>query len=293
MKVLLIGASGQLGLALQQSQPAGVELLAPDHAQLDVMDVRQLKHWLVERAPELIINCAAYTQVDQAEQESLAAEAVNHQAVKQLAEVAGQTGARVLHISTDYVFDGQANSPYSTAAPCAPLGVYGATKWRGEQALLQALPGQATVIRTSWLYAQHGQNFLQTMLGLMASRSSLSVVVDQIGTPTHCWGLANFLWWAVGRSSLPTVMHWADCGVASWYDFALAIMEEACSLGLLAAPIELLPIASRDYPQAAPRPVYSVLDASQSYRLADLPPTHWRDGLRTTLGLMMATDSSG
>ena len=292
MKVLLTGAGGQLGLALQQSRPANVELLAPGRDQLDITDVKQLEHWLVDFAPALIINCAAYTQVDQAEQDQQAADLINHLAVKWLAELAAKTGARVLHISTDYVFDGQQNSPYSTSAACAPQGVYGATKWLGEQALIQTLPEHGSVIRTSWLYAGHGQNFLQTMLRLMSARSSLSVVADQIGTPTHCGGLAQFLWWAAGQQELPTVMHWADAGVASWYDFATAIMEEACGLGLLPAPIELLPIASRDYPQIAPRPAYSVLDAAQSYQLAGITPVHWRNGLRATLGQLLATDQS-
>ena len=287
MKVLLTGAGGQLGQTLQQTRPIAIELLTPTRQQLDITDTVQLEQWVVGQAPALIINCAAYTQVDQAESDSLSAEAINHIAVKQLAEVAGRTGARVLHISTDYVFDGQADSPYAITAPCAPQGVYGASKRRGEQALLEDLHGKATVIRTSWLYASLGQNFLLTMLKLMASRSSISVVVDQLGTPTHCTGLAQFLWWAVGQPTLPPLLHWADAGVVSWYEFATAIMEEACALDLLPGPIEVLPIQSRDYPQAAPRPAYSALDATQSFQLAGFTPTHWRTGLRTTLGQLV------
>ncbi len=286
MKMLLTGGSGQLGQALRRSRPqavAEIELLAPGRDQLDITNPAQLQHWVVDQGPALIINCAAYTQVDQAETESQAADKINHLAVAQLAEHAGQTGARVLHISTDYVFDGKANQPYQTDAECAPQGVYGQSKYAGEQALLKALPDQATVIRTSCLYGSQGHNFLLTMLKLMASRSSLSVVVDQIGTPTHAAGLAQFIWWAAGQESLPAVLHWADAGVASWYDFATAIMEEACGLGLLPGPIKLLPIASRDYPQAAERPAYSVLDAAKSYALAGIAPMHWRTGLRKTL----------
>jgi len=288
MKVLLTGAGGQLGRELQHSRPTDVELLSPTRDQLDMTDSTQLEHWVVGQAPDLVINCAAYTQVDLAESDPQAAEAINHFAVKHLAELAGQTGARVLHISTDYVFDGQANQPYPTTTPSAPQGVYGASKHRGEQALLQALPDRSSIIRTGWLYAQHGQNFLLTMLKLMASRPSLSVVVDQIGTPTHCGGLTQFLWWATGEQWLPPLLHWADAGVASWYDFATAIMEEACTAGLLPGPIELLPIPSRDYPQAAPRPTYSVLDASQSYQLSGITPIHWRTGLRRTLHQLAA-----
>ncbi|RLA09727.1 MAG: dTDP-4-dehydrorhamnose reductase [Gammaproteobacteria bacterium] len=287
MRVLLTGAGGQLGRSLRQCVPTDVELLAPSSDQLDITNPVQLEQWMVGRKPELVINCAAYTQVDQAESDPQAAEAINHIAIKQLAGFAGQTGARVLHISTDYVFDGEANRPYLTSATCAPRGVYGASKRRGELALLKVLPERSTIVRTSWLYSEYRQNFLLTMLRLMANRQSLSVVVDQIGTPTHCGGLAEFLWWAAGERSLPTVLHWADAGVASWYDFATAIMELACQAGLLPGPIEVLPIASRDYPQVAPRPAYSVLDASQSYQLSGMPPVHWRAGLRRTLARLV------
>ncbi|MEL0082022.1 MAG: dTDP-4-dehydrorhamnose reductase [Gammaproteobacteria bacterium] len=283
MRVLLTGAGGQLGRVVQQCQPAGIELLAPARDQLDITHGEQLKHWVVERTPELVINCAAYTQVDKAESEPQLAEAANHIAVQQLAEFAGQVCARVLHVSTDYVFDGQANKPYPVTAPCAPQGVYGASKRKGEQALLKRLPEQSSVIRTSWLYASDGQNFLRTMLGLLASRATLSVVVDQLGSPTHCGGLAWFIWWLAGQRSTPPLLHWADAGVASWYDFATAIGEEAAALGLLSDPAQVQPISSRDYPQVAPRPPYSVLDTSASYQLADQAPVHWREGLRRTL----------
>lgn len=283
MRVLLTGSGGQLGRALQASLPPGIELQAPTRDQLDITDPVQLERWLAKQSPDWVINCAAYTRVDQAESEPEAAEAVNHFAVKRIADLIAGTRTRVLHVSTDYVFDGAANQPYSTDALCAPRGVYGASKYQGEQAMLEAAPDQATVVRTSWLYAEQGQNFLMTMLRLMATRPSISVVVDQVGTPTSCRGLAQFLWWATAQRKLPPLLHWADTGVASWYDFAVAIMEEACLLGLLPGPIEVLPIASRDYPQAAPRPAYSVLDAAQSYQLSGFEPVHWREGLRRTL----------
>jgi len=283
MKVLLTGGRGQLGQALQACLPASIELLAPDRSALDITEPARLERWLNEQRPDLVINCAAYTQVDHAESDPQAAEATNHTAVRMLAELAAQMGVRVLHISTDYVFDGRANRPYSVTANCAPQTVYGATKLRGEQALLDALSGRATVVRTSWLYAAVGQNFLLTMLRLMADRKDLAVVVDQVGTPTHCLGLAKFLWWAAQEPMLPPVLHWADAGVASWYDFATAIAEEAGGLGLLTDSVALRPIPSEEYPQAAPRPAYSVLDTSDSYRLSALAPLHWREGLRKTL----------
>jgi dTDP-4-dehydrorhamnose reductase len=283
MKVLLTGGRGQLGQALQTCLPANIELFAPDRSVLDITEPARLEWWLSEHRPDLVINCAAYTQVDHAESDPQAAEATNHTAVRGLAELAAQMEMRVLHISTDYVFDGRSNRPYPVTANGAPETVYGATKLRGEQALLLALPGRATVVRTSWLYAAVGNNFLLTMLRLMASRSDLAVVMDQVGTPTHCLGLAKFLWWAALEPTLPPVLHWADAGVASWYDFATAIAEEAGRLGLLTGSTALRPIPSDDYPQAAPRPAYSVLDTSISYQLSALAPLHWREGLRKTL----------
>ncbi|MEK8088995.1 dTDP-4-dehydrorhamnose reductase [Thermithiobacillus plumbiphilus] len=283
MKVLITGASGQLGQALQDSAPGSCELLALDSRTLDISQADAVRPAVSRFAPSLIINAAAYTKVDQAETEPGRAHAVNAEGAANLARAAQGSGARLIHISTDFVFDGNKSTPYQPADQTNPLGVYGASKCEGEQQVQEITQSQALIIRTAWVYAAHGNNFVKTMLRLMAEREQLAVVSDQIGTPTSAHTLAQAIWRAASKPDLRGIYHWTDSGVASWYDFALAIQEEALALGLLDKAIPIRPIRTQDYPTPAKRPAYSVLDKTQSWADFDLAPLHWRVALRQVL----------
>jgi dTDP-4-dehydrorhamnose reductase len=251
---------------------------------LDIGDAAQVAGFVADFKPQLIINAAAYTAVDKAETEQTLANTVNAEGPANLARAAAKQGAiRVLHISTDFVFDGCGSSPYRTTAATAPLGVYGTTKLAGEQAVLNILGTQAVVVRTAWVYAAQGQNFVRTMLRLMNERGAVRVVADQVGTPTSAASLASVLWMFVSRPDLSGVFHWTDAGVASWYDFAVAIAEEATAKGLLQREVQLTPIATTDYPTPAKRPAYSVLDKQTTIAAFGIPPVHWRTKLREVL----------
>jgi dTDP-4-dehydrorhamnose reductase len=283
MKVLIAGANGQLGRTLADTAPEGVTPHLLDLPDFDITDEANVRRQVSAAAPDLIVNAAAYTAVDRAEEQSDLAFAVNAAGAGHLARAARETGARLIHVSTDYVFDGGANTPYAPDAECRPLGVYGRSKRQGETAVLEALDN-ALILRTAWLYSRHGANFVLTMLRLMAQKPLLSVVVDQIGTPTWTGTLAAAVWAAAGRSETRGIYHWTDAGVASWYDFAMAIQEEAVALGKLARPIPITPIRTADYPTAARRPAYSVLDCTSAWRDFGLAPIHWREALRRMLG---------
>ncbi|MCB1848514.1 MAG: dTDP-4-dehydrorhamnose reductase [Ottowia sp.] len=281
-KVLIVGAGGQLGRELCRSAPAAVQCLAAPRGDLDIADADGVARRVAELAPALVINAAAYTGVDAAESEPLAARAANAEGPAHLAQACRDLGARLIHISTDFVFDGRASRPYPPTAPTAPLGEYGRSKLAGEQAVQRILP-QALVLRTGWVYSRFGGNFVKTMLRLMAEREELAVVDDQVGTPTWARGLARAVWAAAGRPQLQGIYHWSDAGVCSWYDFAVAICEEACALGLLARPARVRPIPASDYPTPAQRPHYSVLDKTGSWRDLGLEGVHWRVQLRHML----------
>lgn len=286
--VLLLGAGGQLGQTLQDAWPAlagdsAPALQALDRARLDVTDGPALRQALESLAPALIINAAAYTRVDQAEAEASQAYQANQHAVREIALWAAANGARLLHVSTDFVFDGAAGRAYSPADKPNPLGVYGASKLAGEQAILAEHPAGSVIIRTGWLYSAWRVNFVTTMLRLMQERDHLRVVVDQVGTPTCTQGLAELIARIAGEPEARGIYHWSDAGVASWYDFAVAIQEEALTAGLLARSVPIEPIPSAQYPTAARRPAFSVLDKSATYRDFGCRPVHWRVRLRQVI----------
>lgn len=281
MKVVITGAGGQLGKELCCSSPVGVDFQAFTASELDIVDQAAVYETIGALKPDLIINTAAYTDVDRAESESATAYAVNSDGVGFLAEAARKTGARLIHISTDFVFDGRGCRPYLPADKPAPLGVYGASKWSGEKRLA-ALLSDSLIIRTSWLYSGHGRNFVKTMLRLMNERRELGVVSDQIGTPTWARELAIGIWRSVDLGIAGT-HHWTDSGIASWYDFAVAIYEEAQILGILQNEISIKPIRTRDYPTPARRPSYSVLDKDSMVDRLNYIPPHWRVNLRKML----------
>jgi dTDP-4-dehydrorhamnose reductase len=280
MKALIFGGTGQVGGALQLTMPNWAEVVALERADCDIANAQAVEAAISDHAPVLVINAAAYTAVDAAEQDAEMAHKINGVAPGLIAEAAVRAGAGVVHISTDFVFDGLKSSPYLPNDSANPLSVYGRSKWEGEQAVRAALPG-ALIIRTSWVYNAGGQNFVNTMLRLMAERDELRVVADQVGTPTHAANLARSIWSLAGLGASGTY-HVTDSGAASWYDFAVAIQEEALEQGLLQKAIPIIPIATADYPAPAKRPPYSILDKSATNELLG-PAAHWRVPLRAMI----------
>jgi dTDP-4-dehydrorhamnose reductase len=280
---LITGASGQLGRELQAAAPGSWRLRACDSAALDVTRPEVVEEVVLRVRPEIIVNAGAYTAVDAAEREAERAEAVNSDGAAHVAEAAKRVGARLIHISTDYVFDGAQGRPYTPADRPRPLGVYGRTKLAGEREVARIAGGDALVLRTSWLYSVHGRNFVLTMLRLMRERESVGVVADQVGSPTWARGLAAAIWAAAGAPSLRGVHHWSDAGVASWYDLAVAVQEEALALGLLPRAVPVRPLRTADYPTDARRPGYSVLERSAELAELGIPVRHWREQLRAML----------
>lgn len=280
MKVVVTGAGGQLGMALRATSPSDFDLVAIGQAEADFTRPAELARAIYTAKPDLVINAAAYTAVDKAESEPDLAQAVNKTAVATLADVTMALGSQLIHISTDFVFDGTSGRAYLPDSPPNPLSVYGASKRDGEVAALAGNP-RSLVVRTAWLYSAEGSNFVRTMLRLMAERESLRVVMDQIGTPTYAPSLADALW-ALAAKGTSGIHHFTDAGAASWYDFAVAIQEEALALNLLSRAVPIEPIPSDAYPTPARRPAFSVLDCFQTWVITGTPP-HWRDQLRTML----------
>lgn len=275
MKVLITGAGGQLGRALAARPPQGVEVVAARSGDLDIADAQAVLSFASRERPELILNAAAYTAVDRAESDAAAAWGVNDTGVANLVAAAEAVGARLAHVSTDFVFDGTTSRPYPTDAPTAPLGVYGASKLAGEGHLRPS----DLCARTAWVYAARGHNFVRTMLRLMSERSEVGVVADQIGSPTSAEVLAESLW-ALAVKDKQGVYHVTGSGVASWYDFAVAIRDEGIALGLLAdTAAQVKPIATTDYPTPAKRPAFSVLDNRKTAEALGRAAPHWRHSL--------------
>lgn len=284
MRVLITGAGGQLGRELVRRAPAAASLRALERAALDITDAGAIAQVIEQFQPTHILNAAAYTAVDKAESERDAAWALNALAPRALALAAARLGhCRLIHISTDYVFDGASAQPYLISDTPNPLNVYGASKLDGERAVLATLPDHSAIVRTAWVYGVHGRNFVHTMLRLMRERGAVRVVADQIGTPTAAAPLADMLWALAARPGLTGLYHWSDAGVASWYDFAVAIAEDARVRGLLNREIEITPIATEDFPTPARRPRISVLDKRSTIAALGFAPDHWRTPLRAVL----------
>ena len=283
MKVLVLGCNGQLGVALIETAPTDVEIVGFDLPELDITDAAAVMDIVLGSNAAVIVNAAAYTAVDNAESDAEKCEAVNVNGPQNLAAAAKECGAQLIHISTDFVFDGESLEPYKTNDPTNPLSVYGRTKRDGELAVLKTLPDSGVVLRTAWLYSKTGSNFVKTMLRLMQERDELNVVSDQVGTPTWANSLAAAVWAFAEAPRLSGVFHWTDGGQASWHDFALAIQQEAHALGLLDKMIPVQGISSADYPTAATRPKYSVLDCAVSRDVLDLRPADWRVNLHQML----------
>jgi dTDP-4-dehydrorhamnose reductase len=283
MKVLITGAHGQVGRALLKSVPAQVDAVGRSREEMDIGDAQAVMSSIQAHRPDLIINAGAYTAVDKAESEPELAERANTTGPHNLAVAAAAAGARLLHLSTDFVFDGTASKPYGTDAPTNPQSTYGRTKRGGEEAVQRTLADRSVVLRTAWVYAAEGNNFVRTMLRLMAAKGAVRVVADQIGTPTAAHCLAEVIWAFAARPDVSGTYHWTDAGVASWYDFAVAIAEESAAIGLLPADVRVDAIATEEYPTPAKRPAYSVLDKRSLLAKLGVPARHWRSNLRTVL----------
>ncbi|MFT4179526.1 MAG: dTDP-4-dehydrorhamnose reductase [Thermomonas sp.] len=289
MKLLLLGGTGQVGRELRRSLPPLGEVIVATRSGVDAdvaadfSDPAALAALVRELAPDVVVNAAAYTAVDRAETDADAAYRVNAEAPAAIAQACAEINALLVHYSTDYVFDGSGVRPYREDDATAPLGVYGASKLAGEQAIRDSGARHA-ILRTAWVYAAHGKNFLLTMLRLAGERDELRVVADQVGAPTPASWIADVtaevIRHGVARSG---IWHLVADGETSWHGFAEAIMDEAHALGLLARMPRVLPITTADYPTPAQRPAYSVLDTVKLRGDFGIAPPHWRDGLRSTL----------
>lgn len=297
IRVLLTGATGQLGLSLRASCPRHIHLIPSSRSggdglqTLDLADAAACRAIVRELQPDWVLNAGAYTAVDQAEREPGLAQAVNADAPAAFAEALKITGGRLLQISTDFVFDGGQGYPYQPDQAVNPISVYGKSKAAGEAAVQDVLPdGQICILRTSWVYGPVGRNFLRTMLRLHRERSldgtSLAVVSDQLGCPTATPGLASACWAALDRQ-LSGIHHWCDAGVASWYDFAVAIGELGQAAGVLERAARVEPIPTSSYPTPARRPSYSLLDCASTRAWLALPAVHWRQALRQVMAQLI------
>jgi dTDP-4-dehydrorhamnose reductase len=282
MRVLVLGGGGQVGRAVAQSAPARHQVIVKTRADLDITDESAVHRVVADAGADWIVNGAAYTAVDLAEDQPALATSVNDTAVGVLARAAARADARLLHLSTDFVFDGESNRAYLPGDATGPWGVYGASKLAGESRVLQDGAG-GIVLRTAWVYAASGKNFVLTMLRLMHEREQVKVVADQIGAPTWAGGLALAIWGLMDADAPGGVYHWTDLGVASWYDFAVAIQDEALERGLLSRAASIVPITTAEYPTRARRPAFSVLDTSATRALIAAPAVHWRHNLRVML----------
>jgi dTDP-4-dehydrorhamnose reductase len=251
--------------------------------ELDIVETSQIESSLREFHPEMIINAAAYTAVDQAEKDPEQAYAVNALGPANLARVAAAEAIRLVHISTDLVFSGSRPTPYLPSDTADPLSVYGASKLEGERRVLAIAPRQALIVRTSRVYSVHGRNFVKTVLDLFDQRSTVQVVADQIGSPTWARGLAETLWKMAAKDELRGIYHWTDGGAGSWYDLAAAVHDYGRALGLVRRPVTISPVRTSDYPLIARRPAMSVLDKTATWNVLRQSPRYWRCALNEML----------
>jgi dTDP-4-dehydrorhamnose reductase len=287
VRVLILGGDGQIARATYAAAPVQHQVTTMNRAQLDIRDATDVSRLFQEMHPDWIVNGAAYTAVDLAEDHPAEAIAINDTAVGVLVKAAEQAGSRLLHLSTDYVFDGKGNQAYRPGDRPNPLGVYGVSKLAGEQQVLHAA-ADGIVLRTSWVYASEGSNFVLTMLRLMREKSEIRVVSDQLGAPTWARSVAAAIWGLIDASVPGGVYHWNDLGVASWYDFAVAIQEEALARQLLSRGIPILPIQTAEYASRAKRPGFSVLNSETTRSLTNITARHWRHNLRMMLDELRA-----
>ena len=280
-KVLVTGSKGQLGSELKDLV-SDDNFYFTDRDTLDIVDKEAVENFCKENSIDAIINCAAYTAVDKAEEDVENADRINHLAVKYLAEVAKENGIKLVHISTDYVFDGENFRPYVESDMTHPNGVYGSTKLAGEEALKAINPKDSIIIRTSWVYSSFGTNFVKTMLRLGKERETLGVIFDQVGTPTYARDLARAILHILPKIKSETVeiYNYSNEGVLSWYDFAKEIMKMA------KIECKVDPIETKAYPTPAKRPHYSLLNKAKIKETFKIEIPYWKDGLDECLRKM-------
>lgn len=283
MKVVITGKGGQLAWELEQLAPKGYEVISVGINELDITNESLVFDFITNTKPDLVVNAAAYTAVDQAEEDTEIAYAVNELGTKYLANACKKIKARILHVSTDFVFDGSNTTPYQTDSAPNPINVYGASKLAGDIALRNILPETSVIVRTAWVYSVNGNNFVKSMLHLMEEKPQLGIIYDQVGTPTWAKGLAQWLWAVAEKPEVSGLYHWTDAGIASWYDFAVAIQELGIEKGLLKEAIPVLPIPTSAYPTPAKRPAFSVIDKSTAEAISGLNTVHWRKQLSTMM----------
>jgi len=284
MKILITGADGQLGKSLIEQAPQSIEIIATNKKTLNLACPKDCYDYIISNKPDWIINCAAYTNVDKAEEEKELTYKVNKESVFHFANALKVVGGRILQISTDYVFDGKNNSPYNPSSKKNPLNIYGLSKSLAEDTLVKLLfkTNQAIVLRTSWLIGPYGNNFLKKMLYYHQIKDRLDIVYDQISSPTStislaevCWEIINFY---SNKSKIISdpILHWSNSGIASWYDLSFFIGEIGFEAGLINQKAEINPIKSDQYITKAARPHFSVLDNSITKSLLNLSVSHWQ-----------------
>lgn len=286
-KILLIGITGQVGQELQQTLPSIGEVIGIDRQSLDLSQPEQIQARIADIQPNIIVNAAAYTAVDKSESEPNLAMTINATAPKAIALAAQNIGAKVLHISTDYVFNGQNHTPYQESDRTEPLGVYGKSKLLGEIGVRENCD-RHLILRTAWVYGSRGHgNFVKTMLRLGAERTELKVVADQIGSPSWSYDIAiaitQLLEKSLADESVNGIYHFTNSGVASWYDLALATFDEARQLGFPLKIEQVIPITTAEFPTPTQRPAYSVLAKTKITKTLGIHPPYWRDSLRKML----------
>ncbi len=287
--MLIFGKNGQVGNALSNiSANQHKNVISLSHEQCDLRDKEAIKTMISRSKADVIVNAAAYTNVDKAESEESVVSIINGAAPGWMAEQCAADSRNFVQISTDFVFDGKKNAPYLPDDPTGPLNAYGRSKLLGEERVRNALP-EALILRTSWVYASHGSNFLLNMLRLMAERDQLNIVDNQIGSPTSALEIANAIVCLVQQDATG-IHHFTNEGVASWFDFAIAIREEGLAVGILKRSTAVSPIPASDYPTPAQRPKNSVLDKQITRKLLGRSISHWRESLRNTIAEIKEND---
>ena len=289
MKILLIGGTGQLGREIINNSPENIELIAPTRNELDLNKPKECYEYILKKTPDWVINSGAYTNVDKAESEKELTMQVNAIGPQYIAKAIAKIGSKLLQISTDYVFDGKQNFPYKVNQKLSPINFYGLSKANCELNLKNILvqDNQLCIIRTSWLMSLYGENFATKMLQLLNERNEIKVVYDQISSPTTTFSLATAIWeiiklnnvYSHNRKLFPKIIQFSNNGIASWYDVAIAINEIGFRTGLIKKNCSILPIESKDYPTAAKRPSYSVLNTNEIQKIINFRNLHWREAL--------------
>ena len=298
MKILLTGGSGQLGKSIIKLKPLNVDLIAPDRSKLDLAKTESCIKFVKEEKPDWIINCGAFTNVDKAESEKDNVFRVNYEAPKNFSKVLSDYGGKLLHISSDYVFDGYKNKPYLTNDKVNPQNIYGFSKALAEQTIKEILleKNSYLILRTSWVLSPNGNNFLLTMINLMNRDNDIRVVNDQVGSMTSTNNLANSCWQLISANeeyslkdlTFPPIQHWCDDGIISWYQLAKEIRKIIQVSGLIENPAEIIPISSNDYKFIAKRPKYSVLSCTETEKLIKIKRIYWKTSLYNILNVILA-----